>query len=185
MGYLLLIPFRRLRQDPRRILSPYLRPAMRVLEIGPGMGYFTLPMAQMVGPDGHIVAVDIQERMLTRLRTRAQRAGLADRISTRLAGRTSLEIADLNGTIDFALAFAVVHEIPYREQLFRELAVAMRPGGTLLMADPKGHCSQKDFEEYQQLARQAGFHTTAHPEIYGSHAAVMTITNYGITTDEF
>ncbi len=175
MGYFLVSPLRRLRQDPRRILSPFLRPDLHVLEIGPGMGFFTLPIARMIAPGGRIVAVDIQQEMLARLRKRAQRAGLSDRISTRLAGGNSLEIGDLNGTIDFALAFAVVHEIPYREQFFRELAAAMKPDGTVLMADPKGHCSEQDFEGYQLLARQAGFRTAPGPTVFGSHSAILTI----------
>jgi ubiquinone/menaquinone biosynthesis C-methylase UbiE len=77
-GYLLANPLRRLLQKPEKIVSPYLRNGMTVLEIGPGMGFFTLPMARIVGASGRIICVDIQEKMIAGLMRRARRAGLAD-----------------------------------------------------------------------------------------------------------
>ena len=44
MGYFLVNPMRRLRQNPDDIISPYVKEGMRVVEVGPGMGYFTIPM---------------------------------------------------------------------------------------------------------------------------------------------
>jgi ubiquinone/menaquinone biosynthesis C-methylase UbiE len=52
IGYLLASPLRRLVQKPEVILRPFLSNGMRVLEVGPGMGFFTLPMARMVGSAG-------------------------------------------------------------------------------------------------------------------------------------
>ena len=72
-GYLLVNPLRRLRQDPRRLLGPFVRDGMVVLEPGCGMGFFTLEAARMVGPDGRVVAVDVQPRMLAGLERRAAR----------------------------------------------------------------------------------------------------------------
>ncbi|MFY9643515.1 MAG: hypothetical protein WCD20_15720 [Rhodomicrobium sp.] len=59
MGYLLASPIRKWWQDPARILSPYVRAGMTVLEPGPGMGFFTLEIARLVGPSGRLVAVDV------------------------------------------------------------------------------------------------------------------------------
>ena len=64
LGYLLVTPLRRLKEDPRKILTPYVRPGMVVLEPGPAMGFFTLELARLDGPDARLVAVDLQERML-------------------------------------------------------------------------------------------------------------------------
>ncbi|HEX9108920.1 MAG TPA: methyltransferase domain-containing protein, partial [Longimicrobiales bacterium] len=108
IGYLIALPIRRFWQHPHRILSPWVRPGMTVLEPGPGMGFFTLELARLVGPGGHVVAVDIQPKMLASLERRARRAGLADRIETRLAQVDSLGVEDLAGRVDFALAFAMV-----------------------------------------------------------------------------
>lgn len=84
LGYLLVSPLRRLSQNPGKVLAPYVREGMTVLEPGRGMGFFTLELARLVGPSGRVVAVDIQPRMLAGLRRRAARAGLE------LAGRPSI-----------------------------------------------------------------------------------------------
>jgi ubiquinone/menaquinone biosynthesis C-methylase UbiE len=85
---------------------------MTVFEPGPGMGFFTLEMARMVGNSGMVVAVDIQTKMIENLARKAQRQGLAGRIDLRLANATGMGINDLIGKVDFVLAFAVVHELP-------------------------------------------------------------------------
>jgi len=54
---------RRLFQDPETILSPYIKSGMKVLEVGPGMGFFSLPMARLIGETGRIYCVDLQEKM--------------------------------------------------------------------------------------------------------------------------
>src|SRR5579875_3099407 len=126
MGYLLLSPLRRFRQDPQKLLQPYVRPGMTVLEPGPGMGFFTLEMARRAGPAGRVVAVDIQPKMLASLRKRAAAKGLLSRIEARLAQPHSLNIEDLNGRVDFTLACAVVHELPDAARFFHEVAAAAR-----------------------------------------------------------
>jgi predicted methyltransferase len=59
-GYLLLFPARRLLQDPRKILAPYVSEGMTVLEPGPAMGFFTLELARLVGPAGRVIADEIR-----------------------------------------------------------------------------------------------------------------------------
>ena len=112
LGYFLASPLRRLVQDPEKILKPYVKEGMTVLDIGSAMGFFTLPVARMVGEQGRVIAVDLQEKMIRSLQRRAQKAGLADRIETRICSSTSLGIDDLAGSVDVALAFAVLHEMP-------------------------------------------------------------------------
>jgi len=110
----------------------------------------------MVGPKGRVVSVDIQEKMIAALRKRAARAGLLDRIETRLISADTLGIADLNGRIDFALAFAVVHEVPDQDSLFREVHAALKPEGVLLMSDPRSHFSREESDRAVARATQAG-----------------------------
>jgi predicted O-methyltransferase YrrM len=93
---------------------------MIVIEPGPGMGFFTLELARIVGNKGKIVAIDVQTKMIESLRRRSQKAGLDDRIDLRLAGPKSMGISDLVGKVDFVLAFAVVHEMPDAGQFFKE-----------------------------------------------------------------
>ena len=173
VGYFLINPLRKLTQNPYRILSPYVRPGMRVLDIGPGMGFFSLPLAEMVGAEGKVVCVDIQERMLRALRRRAERRGLADRIETRLSDGSTLEIADLNGVIDFALTFAVVHEVPDQTHLFSEVCKALKERGQLLLVEPKAHVREAAFQETVAIARQTCFDPQAWPHIGGSRSALL------------
>ena len=54
IGYLLASPVRRMFQKPETIVGPFVKRGMRILEIGPGMGFFTLPMAGMIGLEGRV-----------------------------------------------------------------------------------------------------------------------------------
>jgi tRNA A58 N-methylase Trm61 len=131
LGYVLASPLRRLLQDPVAIIKPYVREGMTVVEPGPGMGFFTLEMARRVGASGRVIAVDIQPRMIAGLKRRLGKAGLLDRADARLASSDSLGLQDLRGKVDFALAMAVVHEMPSANRFFAEVAQAMKPGATL------------------------------------------------------
>ena len=91
--------------DPAKILAPYVREGMTVLEPGPGMGFFTLELARRVGASGRVVAVDIQPRMLDGLKRRAAKAGLLDRLDIRMAEAGSMGLVGLTATVDFALVF--------------------------------------------------------------------------------
>ena len=176
IGYFLVSPLRRALQNPAQILAPYVRDGMTVLEPGPGMGFFTLDLARLVGSSGRVVAVDVQSRMLDALRRRAARAGLADRVTTRLAQSGSLGVADLAGKSDFVLAFAVVHELPSAPIFFAEAAASLRPGGALLLAEPTGHVSADAFEDELRAAAAAGLTPRERPSIRGSHAALLVKT---------
>jgi ubiquinone/menaquinone biosynthesis C-methylase UbiE len=174
IGYLLASPLRRwLGQDPGEIVGPYVKAGMTVLEPGPGMGFFTLEMAQRVGETGRVVAVDVQPRMLAGLRRRAARANLSERIDARLAHNDSLALSDLANQIDFVLAFAVVHEMPSAARFFEEAARAMKPGACLLFAEPRGHVKPAKWEEEIALAAALGLRKLDEPPIRRSLAAVM------------
>jgi ubiquinone/menaquinone biosynthesis C-methylase UbiE len=174
IGYLLASPIRRLVQKPEVILSPYVKSAMTVLDIGPGMGFFSLPMARMVGPGGRVICVDLQAGMLDRLRKRAAKVGLADRVETRLCRADSLGVDDLTGKIDFALAFAMVHEMSNPEGLFVQLQRALKPGGSCLVAEPTGHVSQEDFRKTIAMAQVQGLVVVDRPQIWHSLSILLT-----------
>jgi ubiquinone/menaquinone biosynthesis C-methylase UbiE len=173
IGRLLASPLRRLFQDPAKILAPYIEEGMTILEPGPGMEFFTLEMAKRVGPRGHVIAVDIQPGMLERLKRRAGNAGLAERIECRLAKPESLDIAEWAGKVDFALAFAMVHETTSPGALIGEIAAALTPGGALLLVEPSGHVDSAAFENEIFAAAQAGLRVTERPAIRGSRAALL------------
>ncbi len=173
LGYLLACPLRRWAEDPAKLLAPCVREGMTVLEPGPGMGFFTLDLLRMVGPSGRVVAVDIQPKMLDRLKRRAAKAGLQERLDARLATAESMGIADLDGQVDFTLAFAAVHEFPDAQTFFSQAAAALKPDGTLLLAEPRGHVKEQEFAEELEAAAKAGFTVAERPAIRRSHAAVL------------
>jgi ubiquinone/menaquinone biosynthesis C-methylase UbiE len=175
-GYVLASPVRKLWQGPHKILAPYVTAGMTVLEPGPAMGFFTLELARMVGPAGRVVAVDLQAKMLEALRRRARKRGVEARIETRLATADGLGIADLKGRADFALLFAVVHELPDQDRFFGEVAAALKPGGRVLFAEPRSPVSEAGFAESLQLAAAHGLAVTGRPAIASSHAAVLAKT---------
>jgi ubiquinone/menaquinone biosynthesis C-methylase UbiE len=173
LGYVLLNPLRQLGQSPAKILAPYVRAGMTVLEPGPGMGFFTLELARRVGPAGRVVVVDIQPRMLDKLNKRAAKAGVLDRVEARLAQADSLGLADLTGTADFVLAFAMVHEMPSAPTFFHEAAQTLKPGGTLLLVEPRGHVKKHFFAAELEAANEAGLRLRERPHIGHNHAALL------------
>ncbi len=173
LGYFLAMPLRRLWHNPVRILGPFVREGMTVLEPGCGMGFFSLDLARMVGPRGRVVVVDVQARMLAGLARRARRAALADRIDTRLAEDESLGVDDLAGKVDFAVAFYMVHEVPDPARFLADLHRALAPGAKLLMVEPRGHVTEQAFRATLDTAEKAGFRAEAGPEIRSSHTAVL------------
>jgi SAM-dependent methyltransferase len=175
LGYFLISPVRRLRQDPRKILSSYVHEGMTVLEPGPGMGFFTLDLARLAGPSGRVIAVDVQNKMLEKLKRRAAKQSLLERIETRLATKDSMALGDLQGRVDFALAFAVVHEIPPAARFFHQVADTLKPGAALLLAEPKGHLNPAKFEEELRTAAEAGLTVLERPPISGSHTALLQL----------
>lgn len=177
LGYFLVCPMRRWWQDPRKIIGPYVREGQTVLEPGPGMGFFTLDLAQRVGPSGRVIVVDIQPKMLERLRKRAAKAGVGSRMDVRLAKEESMGIRGLGRIVDFTLAFAVVHEFPDQAQFFREVAEVSKPGATLLLAEPRGHVKEAAFALELQGATEVGFELAGRLEISGSHAAELKFEN--------
>ncbi len=146
---------------------------MTVLEPGPGMGFFTIPLARLVGSSGHVVAVDLQPKMIDGLKRRAAKASVLDRIDARLSSAESMGVGDLAATVNFTLAFAMVHELPDAGKFFNEVAVSSRPGGQLLLSEPRGHVNDEQFGAELSSAAAVGFEVTARPVIWRSHTALL------------
>src|ERR1700757_2577848 len=139
IGYLLASPLRRwLGQDPVKILSPYVREGMTVLEPGPGMGFFTIPLARLVGSSGRVIAVDLQPKMIESLKRRAGKATVLDHIDARVTSAETMGVGDLEGKVDFTLAFAMVHEFPDARHFVAEVARTSKQNARVLLAEPQG-----------------------------------------------
>jgi ubiquinone/menaquinone biosynthesis C-methylase UbiE len=121
----------------RRHLEPILdrvgiQPGERVLELGPGPGMFTLEAARRAGPEGRLIAVDIQPEMIGQVEARVREAGLTN-VETHVASAydTPLE----NDGVDRAFLVTVLPEIPDQARALAELRRVLRPGGVLSITE--------------------------------------------------
>jgi ubiquinone/menaquinone biosynthesis C-methylase UbiE len=172
-GRFLANPLWKLYQNPATIIGGHIGAGDFVLEVGPGMGFFTLPMARLVGESGNVLAVDVQEAMLRVLADRAARASLAGIVMTKLCSAASLDLADYAGRADFALLFAVVHEIPDKADLFGQTFRTLKRGGKALMAEPLGHVSEDGLKTSVGIAEEAGFRAIGNPAIRGCRSVLL------------
>jgi len=163
-------PLRRLIHDPRKILSPFVKEGMTVIDIGCGMGYFTLGLADLVGDGGRVIAVDLQQQMLNIMLKRAQGKGLAHRIIPHCA-----EPAAINVTIpvDFALAFWMIHEVPDPALFLQEVAAILKPSAKLLYAEPAFHVPERRYNEILEVAEKTGLSIISPLSIHFSRAALL------------
>jgi ubiquinone/menaquinone biosynthesis C-methylase UbiE len=163
--------FRPLIHDRERIFGSYVRPGMTVLDLGCGAGYFTLSLARLVGPAGKVIAVDLQPQMLAMLERRARRAGLLDRITRQACTPDRLGLTGVQA--DFANAFWMVHEAPDSRALLDEVRSALKPRGRLLVVEPRGHVSAKEFSALLDVAQTLGWAVETLPAIAFSRAALL------------
>ena len=173
VGYFLASPLRKLFVNPNKVLSPFIEKDMKVLDVGCAMGFFSLPLAQLVGSKGKVICVDIQEKMIRALKKRARKAGLLDRIEVRICSHNSLGLDDFKDEVDFALASAVVHEVPDVSRFFREIHGLMKSTAKFLVIEPKGHVSKNDFETTVATAEENDFKIIKSPRISRSYTALL------------
>lgn len=163
-------PLRRFLHDASAMLSPYVKEGMTVADIGCGMGYFSLAMAPMVGKNGTVLAVDIQEKMLQKLRRRADKRGVAGNIRLVLATEDDIRIKD---PVDFVLTFWMVHETGDIPRFLKQVSSVLKGQGKLLIAEPKLHVTRSKFENILRQAQEAGFQVKQYPRIGMSRAALL------------
>ncbi|MCK5005318.1 MAG: class I SAM-dependent methyltransferase [Candidatus Aminicenantes bacterium] len=152
---------RRWIQNPRKILSPYIKKGMTVLDLGCGPGFFTIDIAKMVGKSGRVIASDLQEGMLQKLRDKIRGTELEEYIILHKSEEDKIAVL---GNVDFILLFYMVHEVPSQEAFFNELITILKPNGQVFMIEPPFHVSKKDFENTIKIANTAGFKVTGKPK---------------------
>ena len=161
---------RRLVHRPEEVLAGLALPGEHGADLGCGIGYFTIPLARQVGPGGSVTAVDLQEPMLAGVLDRARKAGVQDRV--RLL-RSEGPLPAFDRPLDFALAFWMLHEVPGPDAFLRGLRDALRPGGRLLVVEPRMHVAGMEFDTAVSRAVAAGFREQARPQIRLSRAVLF------------
>jgi ubiquinone/menaquinone biosynthesis C-methylase UbiE len=163
---------RRWLQNPAKILAPFVREGMTAVDVGCGPGFFSLEMARMVGPGGKVVAADLQEGMLDRLREKIRGTALEARILTVRCDREALNV---QASADFLLAFYMVHEVPDKDSFFRQVKDLLNNRGTMLLVEPKlFHVSREAFAVTTGIAEKCGFAVAQGPRLPLSWTAVLT-----------
>jgi ubiquinone/menaquinone biosynthesis C-methylase UbiE len=173
LSWLLINPIRSLSQNPKKILQRFIREGDTVLDAGCGPGYFTTVMAELVGENGLVIAADIQEWMLDKVRNRVKRAGLSGRVRLHLAQADRLNIP--SDHVDFAMAFWMAHEVSDKNTFFCEILGCLKKGGTLLLAEPRVHINEKTFHGIVEDAGKAGFITVGPVSVRLSRAMLFRI----------
>ncbi len=170
LNYCIDNPLRRFIHNPDEIFGSYVKPGMTVMDVGCGMGLFFIGMARMVGDGGLVIAVDVQQKMLDGLQKRAAKAGVADRIR---AHRCEADRLGVEGPIDFALAFAMVHEVPDAGHLLAEIRSCLKAGGKFLVAEPRHHVPARTFATMVATAEDVGFRLAEEPWVRWCRAAAF------------
>ena len=126
--------------NPQAIAA--MRPGEVVVDLGSGAGFDCLLAARQVGPNGHVIGVDMTHEMLKAARENARKIGAAH-VEFRLGELEHLPIAD--GTADVVLSNCVINLVPDKAQVFREAFRVLKPNGRF-----------SDFGRHQHQAAQTG-----------------------------
>ncbi len=162
---------RRWLQNPQRILAPFVRAGMMALDIGCGPGFFSIAMAELVGPEGRVIGADLQDGMLAKLRDKIAGTELESRISLVHCEPGNINVVD---HVDFILAFYMVHEVPDRDSFFAQLKPVLKREGTILIVEPKFfHVSRKEFARTLAIAEHHGFAVFGGPRLLSSWSALL------------
>jgi ubiquinone/menaquinone biosynthesis C-methylase UbiE len=162
---------RRWLQNPQKILAPFVREGMTVLDVGCGPGFFSVEMAKLVGSNGKVIAADLQEGMLEKLRAKIRGTELEGRIKPVKCDRDRINVSD---RVDFILTFYMVHEVPDQRALLAQLHGLLNGEGVYLLVEPKlFHVSRKEFEATTRFAQDVGFEVHDGPRLFASWSALL------------
>ena len=123
-----------------------------------------------MGETGKVIAADLQQKMLDGIYRRALKAGVQDRIKLH---KTASDTIGISESIDFCLAFWMVHEVPDRARFLGEISSKLKQDGLLLLAEPKLHVSKENFNKTLGIAKSIGLSVVEQPKIFLSNSALL------------
>ena len=126
-------PFRRRIQPPNETAIRHgIEPGMRVLDVGPGNGTYTLGAAERLGSEGQLIAIDIEPKIIERLQKRIDVEGVTN-VDARVADAYGLPFEDSN--FDLIYMITVINEIPDIPRALKELHRVLKPSGKLVFSE--------------------------------------------------
>ncbi len=152
---------------PRRVIQPvrstvdsfHVAKGHTVLELGPGSGYFSVEVARRVGPEGRLVCVDIQPKMIDALRRRLLREGVAN-VMPMVGNALALPLAARS--VDRAFLVTVLGEVPDRPRTLAELRRVLKPGGILSVTETLPDPDYQFPDVVRDLCLASGFRLVEH-----------------------
>lgn len=122
--------------DPKKNLEQFdIMPTQSVGDFGSGAGYYTIPLAKMVGDAGHVYAIDIQKDLLSTIKNNAAREHLfnVDIIWADFEMPQGLRLGD--ATLDRGVIANVLFQIENKDVFIKEVSRVMRPTGKIVVID--------------------------------------------------
>jgi ubiquinone/menaquinone biosynthesis C-methylase UbiE len=161
---------RRLAHKPIKILEPFVADGMTVLDMGCGPGYFTAALAELVGETGHVIAADLQQGMLDKMIVKVKKLELDQRVE---AHKCQAEQTNIEKKVDFILTFWMIHEVPDQQRFLYELKSLLKPGGKILIVEPKFHVTAKDFNKMISTLQSEGLKIILEPSVAFSRSVLV------------
>lgn len=143
---------------------------MTVLDMGCGPGVFAIEMAKMVGKSGHVIACDLQEGMLQKLKGKISGTAYEERVTLCKSEENDIGFHE---PVDFILAFYIVHEVIDQERFLKQLSSILRPNGLFLVVEPPLHVSKAEFAETTRIAQDTGLVPVKNPKVFLSKTMLL------------
>jgi ubiquinone/menaquinone biosynthesis C-methylase UbiE len=136
-------------EQPDRMLAALeVRPGMTVADVGAGVGYHSLKLARLVGPEGTVYATDIQPQMIRMLKSRLN-AAKARNVKPVLCTQDDPKLPE--GAVDLILMVDVYHEMANPEPSMKALRRALKPGGRLVLVEFRGEDPNVPIKEEHKM----------------------------------
>jgi len=163
--------FRRWIHNPKKIFNGLVKEGMTVLDVGCGPGLFSIAMAEMVGKSGKVIAADLQDGMLEKVKSKLNESNKAI-IKLHKCQEDRIGVTE---KVDFVLVFYVLHEVPSQEGFLREIKTILKPGGRVLIIEPNFHVTKKAFEQSIDTAISVGLRCEQGPKVFGSRSVLLRV----------
>ena len=162
---------RKLVHNPQKILKPFIKEGMTVLDMGCGPGFFSFEMAKMLNGTGKVIATDVQKGMLEKIRKKINGTNLEQIVELHKSDFDNIGIVE---KVDFVLAFWMVHEVRNQENFLKELISILKPNGLIFIIEPKFHVTKREFRKMVDKIKASGLIIVERPKVFFSRTIVLS-----------